>query len=160
MNVDRILETMNRQGVEYLLIGGMNFMLRFEGILTFDVDLWVRNTPENLSRCELALVELGAEWGRSDEDWGPVAERKTGWLATQGVYSVTSTEGAIDIFRTVQGLDEWDGCFARSDARATPSGVSYRALGLDDLLRSQESIPLTGKVEDRIRIIRKSRGPT
>ena len=41
MNVDRILETLNRQDVRYILIGRMNFLLRHTPVLTFDVDVWV-----------------------------------------------------------------------------------------------------------------------
>jgi len=35
---DRIFETFNRHGVNYLLIGGMNMLLRHGGNLTYDVD--------------------------------------------------------------------------------------------------------------------------
>ena len=47
MNVDRILETFNRHEVAWLLIGGMNFLLRHKPVLTFDVDLWVDDTVQN-----------------------------------------------------------------------------------------------------------------
>ena len=36
MDVERILQTMNGKQVAYLLIGGMNFLLRHEPMLTFD----------------------------------------------------------------------------------------------------------------------------
>jgi hypothetical protein len=52
MTVDQILETFNRRQAGYLLIGGMNFLLRHQPVLTFDVDLWVADTPENLRRTE------------------------------------------------------------------------------------------------------------
>jgi hypothetical protein len=81
MNADQILTTMNQFGVAYLLIGGMNFLLRHEpSLLTYDVDLWIENTPENRKRCESALAALDAEWGATDADWGPVAQRQSGWL--------------------------------------------------------------------------------
>jgi hypothetical protein len=38
MNVDEILGELGAAGVDYLLIGGMNFLLRHEPELTFDVD--------------------------------------------------------------------------------------------------------------------------
>ena len=77
MNVDRILATMNDCQVEYILIGGMNFLLRHEPILTFDVDLWIDDQEANCRRCERALETLEAEWGESDSDWRKVAERRT-----------------------------------------------------------------------------------
>jgi hypothetical protein len=37
MNVDEILRTLNQEHVDYLLIGGMNFLLRHLPELTYDV---------------------------------------------------------------------------------------------------------------------------
>jgi hypothetical protein len=50
MNVDEILQTLNEGQVDYLLIGGMNFLIRHLPELTFDVDIWVRDDTENLGR--------------------------------------------------------------------------------------------------------------
>ena len=83
MNVDHILGTLNGHHVAYILIGGMNFLLRHAPVLTYDVDLWIEDTPENRDRCERALGELQAEWGASDRDWGPVAAKAEGWLASR-----------------------------------------------------------------------------
>ena len=48
MNVDEILRTLHDERVDYLLIGGMNFLLRHLPELTFDVDIWVRDDSGNL----------------------------------------------------------------------------------------------------------------
>ena len=48
MDVHLILQTFNAHRVDYLLIGGMNFLLFHEPVLTFDVDLWIDDVPENL----------------------------------------------------------------------------------------------------------------
>jgi hypothetical protein len=79
MNPDKIFATMNDHGVFYLLIGGMNFMLRHEPkLLTFEIDFWIDDTAENRQRCETALAALDAKWGVNDADWKPVAERQPG----------------------------------------------------------------------------------
>lgn len=101
MNIDLILGTFNRHGVDYLLLGGMNFFLRHQQVLTFDIDLWIEDVPANLRRCEAALAALDAEWGITDADWGLVAQKPAGWLDRQHVYSLHSPHGAIDIFRSV-----------------------------------------------------------
>jgi len=107
MDVDQILETFNRRRVDYLLIGGVNFLLRHAPVLTFDVDLWIEDSAENRRRCETALGQLRAEWGAAENDWGPVAEKTPGWLDRQGVFCLTSPHGAIDVFRAVKGLGTW-----------------------------------------------------
>lgn len=73
MNVDHILCTFGDCGVESLLIGGMNFLLRHDPVLTYDIDFWIRDTPENLDRCDMALRKLDAAWGPTEQEWRRVA---------------------------------------------------------------------------------------
>ncbi len=150
MNVDRILETFNRHQVAYLLIGGMNFLLRHKPVLTYDVDLWVEDTTENLRRCEAALVELGAEWGRTEADWEKVSQRASGWLQMQAVFCLASPHGAIDIFREVRGLERWSGARRRALNERTTSGVPYWGLADEDMLRCQQALDESQRNRDRI----------
>ena len=84
-NTDHILTTLNQHRLDYLLIGGVNFLLRHAPVLTYDIDVWIDDTADNRRRGEAALVELKAEWGMSDEDWGPVAAKRQGWLDNRTV---------------------------------------------------------------------------
>ena len=43
VNVDAILTSLNDRRVEYLLIGGMNLLLRHRPVLTLDVDVWIHD---------------------------------------------------------------------------------------------------------------------
>jgi hypothetical protein len=141
MQVDQILDAFNRRGVAYLLIGGANFMLRHAPVLTYDLDLWVEDTEANLDRCAAALADLQAEWGASEEAWGPVAKLPAGWLRRQALYCLTSPHGAIDVFRAVTGLPRWQEC-------------SGRGLSDEDMLRSQEALAPKEQKADRIRALR------
>lgn len=154
MNVDHILDTLNRKRVDYLLVGGMNFLLRHAPVLTFDVDLWIEDTAGNLGRCEGALSDLGAAWGATESDWGPVAQRAPGWLSAQSVYCLTSPHGAIDVFLRLRGLDSWRDCRARAIASATLAGIVYRGLSDEDMLRSQLALEGSDQKPDRIRALR------
>lgn len=137
MNVDRILGVLNDHQVRYLLIGGMNFLLRHQPVLTYDIDFWIQDTVDNLGRCELALARLRAEWGASDADWGPVARKTAGWLGRQSVYCLTCPDGAIDVFRSVPGLAAWIDSFRRCYHETTASGVPYYGLSDEDMLACQ-----------------------
>jgi hypothetical protein len=158
MNIDKILETFNRHEVDYLLIGGVNFLLRHSPVLTYDVDLWIDDTAPNRDRCEKSLAELQAEWGTSDPDWGPVAQKRRGWISRQGVFCLTSHFGAIDIFRTVKGLASWTDCRARSQPGSTAAGVSYFALSDADMLQCQLALPAGERNQERIRVLKQSLG--
>ncbi len=160
MNVDRILEAVNRHRVAYILIGGMNFLLRHAPVLTFDVDLWIEDSPENLARCEKALAELEAEWGDSEETWGPVAAKPPGWLASQDVFCLTTPHGAVDIFRSVKGLSSWSVSRGSAHVGKTAGGVPFVGLSDDDMLACQMALPEAARDRQRIEILRKSLGKT
>jgi hypothetical protein len=141
MNVDEILRALNEERVDWLLIGGMNFLLRHLPELTFDVDVWVRDGGENLSRLLRALRRLGAQWGRTEAAWAPVPEDWR-WLESQSVFCLTTEHGALDVFRDVLGLEgRYRECKARSVAAQTAGGIPFRGLCDQDMLASQEALP-------------------
>jgi hypothetical protein len=156
MNIEHILAVFNRHEVRYLLIGGVNFLLRHVPVLTFDVDFWIEDNEANGRRCESALIGLNAEWGRTESDWGPVDAKPAGWLAQQAVFCLTSPHGAIDIFRAVQGLPNWAAAFATSVAGHTAAGTAYRGLSDRDMLACQLSLPPESRKNDRIRELQKA----
>lgn len=118
----------------------MNFLLRHEPVLTDDIDFWIRDTAANLARCDAALQQLDAAWGPTEQDWRPVAAQP-GWLGLQEVFCLTSSSGAIDIFRTVKGLPSWADCKARAHAGRTAAGVPYRGLCDEDVLACPMALP-------------------
>ena len=158
MNVDRILDAMNRHEVEYLLIGGVNFLLRHEPVMTYDIDLWINYDAANLRRCEKALISLGAAWGPTDTEWQPVARCAPGWLDSQPLFCLTSDNGAIDIFRQVTGLESWTKCRQRAVVANTSGGVRYYGLADQDMLKSQDVLDESARKPERIRILRRALG--
>lgn len=154
MNVDHILDTMNRNQVSFILIGGMNFLLRHQPVLTFDVDLWVEDTELNQRNCEKALAQLHAEWGKSDKEWKPVSQLSIGWLKSQHVFCLTSPHGAIDIFRSVKGLDSWTESKSRALTEKTASGISYSGLCDEDMLKCQLALDPKDQNTERIKYFR------
>jgi hypothetical protein len=155
MNVEQILETFNSHKVDYLLIGGMNFFLRHRPDTTFDLDLWIEDSPENRLHCHQALVELKAEWGATDEDWGPIARGSESWLERQSVFCLNSPAGSIDIFRTVEGLDTWETCRKKAVNTTTKAGVSFLALSDEDMLRCQLALPEQDRKLERVQFLKK-----
>jgi hypothetical protein len=156
MNLDHMLKTFNACQVDYILIGGVNFLLRHEPVTTYDIDLWIDDTAENRGRCERALSELQAEWGPSDGEWRPAAEHPSGWLQRQTLYCMTSPHGAIDVFRAVKGLESWAACRGRACAGRTSAGNPFVALSDEDMLQCQLALPEGERKLDRIRALRKA----
>jgi hypothetical protein len=144
---------MNDWSVGYLLIGGMNFMLRHQPILTFDIDLWIEDTDANRARCEAALTALDAEWGETDSNWESVANKPPGWLFRQSVFSLNSADGAIDIFRAVPGLVDWQASWQSSLVEQTSGGVSYHGISDEDMLRCQMALEASARKTSRIQAL-------
>jgi hypothetical protein len=132
----------------------MNYMLQHEPVLTFDVDLWIEDTRENRQRCHLALQELSAEWGETEHQWAAVSNLPEDWLARQTIYCLTSPAGAIDIFRHVQGLPDWQACSRRARHAHTASGVAYRGLSDEDMLASQLALDQKYRKTERVEKLR------
>jgi hypothetical protein len=154
MVVNEILNLLNRHDCQFMLIGGMNFMLRHQPILTYDVDVWIEDSPENRNRCEIALSAMKAEWGKTENDWGPVSELPSGWLSQQALYCLITPHGALDVFRSVAGLDDWNSCRQRSVVEYTAEGISYFGLSDEDMLKCQLVLTEAEQKTDRVRFLR------
>lgn len=156
MNVDEILKALNDEGVDYLLIGGMNFLIRHLPELTFDVDIWVRDDEENLARVNLALRRLGAEWGRTEAEWAPVPDHWH-WLQSQSVFCLTTPQGALDVFREVRGLEgSYATCKSRGVSTQTAMGVSFTGLSDEDMLVCQEALPVEERKQKRMEVLKEA----
>jgi hypothetical protein len=152
MNVDAILDAFHRHEVDALLIGGMNFLLRHQSVLTFDIDFW-KDTDVNLDRVTEALCELEAQWGKSEKTWGPLPVDHN-WQS-QNVFCVTTMHGAVDIFREVRGLEgKYETCHARSLLEQTASGTPYRSLADQDMLACQLALPENERRLDRVTFLK------
>jgi hypothetical protein len=156
MDIDGILTAFKQHEVVYLLIGGVNFLLRHAPELTFDVDIWVADTEENRARLNAALRHLRAEWGPTEKAWAPVPDDPA-WLRRQPLFCLTTPYGALDVFREVKGLEgEFEQAFARAIQSQTPSGVSYTGLSDEDMLRCQEALDPSERKAGRIEVLRRA----
>jgi hypothetical protein len=149
MNVDNILEALSVEKVDFILIGGMNFLIRHIPELTFDVDIWVQDTDENLARLNRALKALGAAWGPTERDWK--------WLRGQSLFCLTTREGAVDVFRDVLGLEgSYAACRGRAAACATAAGQPFLGLSDEDMLACQEALPESERKPSRMEHLRRA----
>ena len=156
MNIDQILSVFEKHSVDYLLIGGVNFLLNHVPEMTYDVDLWVQDHDQNLQKTNAALKELQAEWGPTENDWRPVHPEHD-WLRRQPVFCLTSPHGAIDIFRAVKGLEgKYDECKKRALRRTTATGIGYTSLSDEDMLQCQLALPEAARKLGRVEALKRS----
>ncbi|HMP74282.1 MAG TPA: hypothetical protein PKE55_13565 [Kiritimatiellia bacterium] len=154
LDVNDMLATLNQYRVDYLVVGGIHFLFRHEPILTYDLDVWIDDTPENRTRCMSALVALQASWGETEEQWRSVESLTGDWLLRQSVFSLLTRSGALDVFRTMVGLSSWQRSNLRAIPVTTSEGISYRGLSDEDMLACQEALDENHRKLDRIRILK------
>jgi hypothetical protein len=136
--------------VSYLLVGGLNYFLRHKPVTTQDIDLLIDDTPQNRRLCEIALVELGAEWGRRDEDWGSVSAKPNGWLSGQSVFCLLTRFGPVDIFLSIPGISNFSEARLRSVLFEIDPSTQVRLISTVDLLACQFAIPEIYRKRERI----------
>jgi hypothetical protein len=102
----------------------------------------------------LALREVGAQWGATDRTWAAVPEDWQ-WLQGQWVFCLTTEHGALDIFRKVEGLADFEACRKRASALRTEAGTPYQSLSDEDMLACQMALDERDRRLDRVAYLEK-----
>ncbi len=121
-----ILRAFNAHKVKYLVIGGFAFSVHLEPRTTKDIDLWIRNDPENAKAVFDALAEFGA----------PIAGMTLDDFMDGTVFQMGQTPNRIDILQQISGLDfdtAWEHRLEGFIDEHTPALVISR----DDLIRNK-----------------------
>jgi hypothetical protein len=117
----RILTTLDRYGVEYLVVGGLGARAHGATRPTQDIDVVPSSTAENLDRLAGALRELGARLrvaGMTDEETRQLPVVVDGsTLAAFGSTTWSTDAGSIDVLHdlpTATGRRSYDDLLSRS----------------------------------------------
>lgn len=143
-----MLQKLCAHKAEFLIVGGYAVMKYTEPRFTKDLDIWIRNTPQNAQRVYSALAEFGAPL----EADGLTA---TDFSSEDITYQIGRAPLRVDILTRVDGV-----VFAEAWQRRTPgtmAGVGIYFMGLDDLIRNKEA---TGRLADaeHLKLLRKQAG--
>ena len=127
------LKSLRSHGVEYLLIGG--YAVGFYGYPRFtgDMDIWLRQTPENVARVIGALKEFGFTEGVS-----PDLFAEPGSMVRVGAWP-----NLLEIITSISGA-EFDECYLRR-ATVDVNGIPVDVIGYDDLLVNKRA---SGRLKD------------
>ncbi len=156
MNPSRVFNVLNSHQVSYLLIGGLNFAMNFRPeYLTFDIDLFVQDSPSNLASLNKALITLESSWGPDDISWHALPDDDGKWLTKQSCFCLVTASGPVDVFRAVQGLENrYIECYDAGNDRQTLDGITYRSLSAPHMLECQLALDEKDRKLDRVRFLR------
>ncbi len=141
-NVRRIVETLNRHGVDYIMIGGVAGQLHGSTRPTKDVDVVADNSASNLERLGAALQDLNARIlgapelpeavTRAQLHPGALAQRQFGnWTTDAGDLDTALFVGTPDNPITYETLQA-------HAIQAEHQGVPFIVASLNDIIRAKE----------------------
>lgn len=137
-----LLSNLDNHKVKYLLIGG--FAMAFHGHVraTDDIDLWIKNTPENMQRLKQALVESGMPEARVLRDTSQLVGGFT-------VFNLLESDFKVDLFHNLKLFKEvnFDECFMRAKV-SDYHGIQIPVLSANDLLNEKKSVARSKDSED------------
>lgn len=137
------LSLLASHGVEYLLIGGYAVIYHGFARATGDLDVWIRQSPENASR----VVDAVREFGFATPELTPEL-----FLQENGIVRMGTTPLRIEVLGSISGVT-FDECHAarRIDIM---DGVEVSIIDLDHLLANKRA---SGRHKDLMDIERLSR---
>ena len=134
----RILETLQRHGVRFVLIGGLAATTYGSPFLTQDVDVVPQSADENWRRLSAALTELNARVRTQAVEGGLPFAHDAQSLAAVKVWNLVTDGGDLDITVTPAGTSGFPDLVR--DARTVHAfGVDISVASLADVIRSKQA---------------------
>jgi hypothetical protein len=138
----RFWDTLNNCKVQYIMIGGVAVNLHGYQRTTADMDMWIKDSPEN----RISLRKAFNEYGLGDFESLQHLEFIPG-----STYFHLRNNLRIDIMTTVKGLEKYsfDTCLAQASI-ATIYNIAIPFLHLNHLLESKKA---TNRSKDKLDIL-------
>lgn len=129
------VELLNAHEVEYLIVGA--FAVARYGVVrnTGDIDVWIRQTPENAARLVRVLADFGlASLGHTAADF----------METDIIVQLGVQPFRIDVLTVIDGVS-FDDCYPNRQ-ESVLDGVPLAVISIHDLRRNKAS---TGRAKDQ-----------
>lgn len=143
---ERILDTLNRQGVRYVLIGGFAAVIHGSPYVTTDIDVVPEVSVANLGRLSAALRDIHARVWTSTEPDGLAFEHDAESLAAASTWSLVTDHGRLDLAFQPSGTSGFED-LVRDAVHLTILGTEVDVASLADVVRSKEA---AGRAKDRL----------
>ncbi len=146
LDVQRLIETLARHRVDYVIIGGLATQVHGHRRTTMDLDLTPAPDPENFRRLAAALSELDAKPVDPNLAQGDIPATDPERLAIAAIVPPLQTRhGQLHVLKEPKGARE----FARLREAALVievDGIEIAIASLDDLIRMKRA---AGRPQDR-----------
>lgn len=142
-DVFQFFHDLEKRKVKYLLVGG--FAMAFHGYVraTSDLDLWIKDDPENIEKLKLVFSENGVV--------GIEKIKSLQLVAGFTQFKVGNSGFVVDPMTSMKAFNSFD--FDRCYERAKPgefNGIHFKVIHMNDLLKEKEA---TNRPKDQADII-------
>lgn len=128
------IESLNKAGVEYILVGGYAVILHGYIRSTADMDIWVNKTPENYLKLVHAFTTFGS----------PIFSEKDFLSNEFDVWGIGKEPNRIEVLSDVKGVQFSE---AYSLCKTfTQNGIEIKYIHLNHLLKAKEA---AGRFKDK-----------
>jgi hypothetical protein len=130
----RILQLLDRHGVEYVVVGGVAAVLQGAPVTTFDIDALVKVDATNADRLLAALQSLDARY-REHDSLQPTRDD----LLAGGHLLLMTNSGPLDVLGFIGGGKRYEDV---TDATATIAvgDLAVRVLGIEALIEEKKGL--------------------
>ncbi len=143
VNVDRMLEVLDRHRVVHVVIGGFAIELHEVAVPpTRDVDITPSGTRENLRRLAVALKELDARFrvpGGPPEGVDVPGGITPEWLGSTVTLTLVTDGGPLDVSLIPDGTEGYEDLVAHH-VELQFQERTVRVASLEDVIRSKEAV--------------------
>jgi hypothetical protein len=129
-----LLRALTSAGVEFVVVGGISAVLQGAPLLTYDLDVVHRRTPENIDRLLNVLAEVGARY-RIRTDLSPQRSH----LQSEGHQLLATNLGPLDLLGTIFEGD-YEQLAPKSIELEIEAGLRLRVLSLEAYLREKSRL--------------------
>lgn len=145
LSPERILVTLDKHKVRFVLIGALAARLHGFPRLTADADITPADDPANLKQLAKALTELHARVYTEPVPEGLVFDCSAATLSRAAMWNLVTDAGRIDIAFKPAGTEGFSDLSMRAE-KFKAYGVIFLAASVDDIIRSKEA---AGRPKDR-----------
>jgi len=145
LDPERLIRTLRKHRVEFVLIGALAARLYGFPRLTADADITPASTPRNLERLASALRELGAKIYTETVPEGLGFDCSAAMLSRATMWNLITKAGRLDLAFEPSGTKGYAD-LAEGAGRFEAFGVKFLVASLDDIIRSKEA---AGRPKDK-----------
>jgi hypothetical protein len=149
LDPERLITTLARHDVKYVLIGAVAARLQGFPRMTADADITPARDPDNLKRLAAALRELDARVYTESVPEGLAFDCSEASLSRADMWNLTTAAGRLDVAFVPSGTNGYAD-LVRDAVEFEVFGVELHVASLRDIIRSKEA---AGRPQDRQDVI-------